>query len=171
MTTIDSFLEAPAGTVAVLSRDGQRQAVAISKSFGGEVRFSLSNYTGEGMGVVQQYAAEDNARLEILGAEHQVIATSEKRDELTSTEGGYNQFHREITTWLREQPEGTVIFEGRSDTEYADFSVGLKLNDGTWNSTGCDFYGADEINEAFELPDLSASDFDFELLPSRVEWL
>lgn len=169
MTTIDSFLETPAGTVAVLSKDGQGQAVIISKNFGREVLFSVSDYISKDMDVVQQYKVEENARLELLGENPRVISTSEERDRLQATDGGYSEWYDGITGWLKEQPEGTVIFEGRSDTESADFSVGIKLSNGTWNSTGCDFYSADEIDEAFEYAGISAVDFDFEILPDRIK--
>jgi len=159
--TIDDFLSARSGTVAKLFRSGELVAVAVSKDFGEGVRIAVSDYHAEGLDVVEQFIAESEARVEVLGHDADVVFSTDEFDQDEATDDEVESWYERITDWLEAQPAGTVIFEGRTDTESADFSVGVKLSDGMWNSTGCDFIPADEVPAEL-------AGYEIELLPSRI---
>ena len=159
--TIDDFLSARSGTVAKLFRSGELVAVAVSKDFGEGVEIAVADYHAEGLDVVEQFLGESEARVEVLGHDADVVFSTDEFDQDEATDDEVESWYERITDWLEAQPAGTVIFEGRTDTDSADFSVGVKLSDGMWNSTGCDFIPADEVPAELE-------GYEIELLPSRL---
>lgn len=144
MTTIDQFIKSPNGTVAALWKDGAPVGVAIRKTFSGaeEVETSISDWSGKGKDAIGQFLGELDSRIEILHPEgSDVIFT--KNDGLID-----EATEAEIQDWLFEQEVGTIIFEGRSDTDSADFSVGLKLSENNWTTTACDFHPTEDAAKA-----------------------
>lgn len=140
MTTIDQFLQTPNGTVAVLLKDNAHAGVAIRRTFREDegIETSISDYSTDTEGAVEQFLAESDARIELLnsdGSETIFIKQNHVLDGVTEYE---------VLEWLENREPGTVIFAGRSDTRNADFSVCLKLTTSVWITTACDFYGDTE---------------------------